>query len=97
MDLTRLTQGIAHGAAAEVRSAGPIQDELFASQYEIDRFRKSAHGVGGNNDRTVNVCVDDVVMTHEHAEDCYIAVYLDQVHMSVARSNPSANDLEARR
>ena len=59
-------------------------------------FGQRAHGVGRNDDRAVNVRVDDIVVPCEHAENVHVTVHLNHVHMRVARPDAAADDLETR-
>ena len=55
----------------------------------------AAHGPGRNDDRAVNVGMNDVVVPGEHAENVHVAIHPHHVNMRVARPDASADDLEA--
>jgi hypothetical protein len=54
--------------------ARAVENDFLTPRHEFDRLGQRAHRPGRNDDRAVNVGVNDDVVPGEHAENVHVAI-----------------------
>src|SRR5690348_8520215 len=94
MNLPRPSYRLAQLRRREIGALADVEDHLLATRHHVDGGGELLDRFGGNDDGTVIVGVDHLVMPHLHAEDIDGLGEIDEMDMRVAGADAAADHLE---
>lgn len=94
MDVPRRRHRLAQAFNRKIRAGAQIKDDFFAPGNEIDFLRQELYTMGGNDDGTMIICVNDIIVCGLHAKHVYCFAKVDNMNVGMAGANAASEDLE---